>query len=93
MVKVKVRAFAFIREKLGWREKDLIFNGKTIEDLLKNLKTMNGETLFDLMVEKGEIKPNFLVLLNGKEISYLKGLKTKLRDEDTVFIFPPAGGG
>ncbi len=93
MVRVKIRAFALIREKLGWKERELEVKARTLEDLLKAVKTVNGKNLYELITDEGEIKSNFLVLLNGKEVGYLKGLKTRIKEGDAIFIFPPVSGG
>lgn len=92
-MKVKVMAFASIREKLGWREKEISFDGTEVGDLLKAIKTTDGRSLYEILCENEELKPNYLILLNGREIEYLNGLKTKIRDGDTIQVFPPAGGG
>ncbi len=34
-----------------------------------------------------------IVLVNGQNISYLKGKRTKLAPGDEVSLFPPAAGG
>jgi MoaD family protein len=36
---------------------------------------------------------NCIVLVNGQNISYLKGKKTKLGPGDEVSLFPPVAGG
>lgn len=33
------------------------------------------------------------VLVNSKNVEYLKGKKTKLKPDDAVSIYPPLGGG
>jgi molybdopterin converting factor small subunit len=40
-----------------------------------------------------EPKPNALILVNGKEISVLHGLETKLRNGDEVVLVPVVHGG
>jgi sulfur-carrier protein len=40
-----------------------------------------------------EPKPNALILVNGKEISVLKGLATKVKDGDEVVFVPVVHGG
>jgi molybdopterin synthase sulfur carrier subunit len=38
-------------------------------------------------------KPNALILVNGKEISVLNGLETKVKDGDQVVFVPVVHGG
>ena len=38
-------------------------------------------------------KPNALILVNGKEISILKGLDTKVKDGDELVFVPVVHGG
>lgn len=40
-----------------------------------------------------ELKTNALILVNGKEISVLDGLKTKLKDGDELVLVPVVHGG
>lgn len=48
-------------------------------------------SLLDEQLE--EPKPNALILVNGKEISVLNGLETKLKDGDEVVFVPVVHGG
>jgi molybdopterin synthase sulfur carrier subunit len=41
----------------------------------------------------GDPRPNALVLVNGREISVLDGLETKLKDGDEVVLIPFVHGG
>jgi molybdopterin synthase sulfur carrier subunit len=41
----------------------------------------------------GDPRPNTLVLVNGREISVLDGLETKLKDGDEVVLIPFVHGG
>ena len=59
---------------------------KTVEKLPK-LKP----SLIDL--ETGEPRRTMLVLVNGKEISVLNGLETRVKDEDEVIFIPVVHGG
>lgn len=59
---------------------------KTVEQLPK-LKS----SLID--PESGEPRRSMLVLVNGKEISVLNGLETRVNDEDEVVFVPVVHGG
>ncbi|ADD09347.1 ubiquitin-like small modifier protein 1 [Candidatus Aciduliprofundum boonei] len=81
----KVKFFATLREITGKREE--IIEGDNVGDVLKVLYEEYGEEF-----EK-ELKERSMILVNGKNIEHLEGLKTKVSEEDTISIFPPAGGG
>ncbi len=81
----KVKFFAALREITGKREE--IIEGYNVGDVLKVLYEEYGEEF-----EK-ELKERSMILVNGKNIEHLEGLKTKVSEEDTISIFPPAGGG
>ncbi len=62
---------------------------------LVNAATMHSLTLRrNLLDEQLEIpKPNALILVNGREISVLSGLQTKVKDGDEVVFVPVVHGG
>ncbi len=43
--------------------------------------------------ELGDPRPNTLIVVNGREISVLKGLETVLKDGDEVVFIPISHGG
>ena len=94
-MKIKVRFFTSLREITGKKEDEIqsprIF---TVEELLAHLSKKYGreftEYLYD---EKGNVQKYIQVLINGRSIKVFQGFETKLKEEDTVAIFPPVGGG
>jgi len=48
-------------------------------------------SLIDQQLE--DPRPNALILVNGKEISVLSGLETKLKDGDEIVLVPVVHGG
>ncbi|WP_297499021.1 MoaD/ThiS family protein [Thermococcus sp.] len=80
-----VKFFATLIEFTGKRRLE-IHGPKTVGELLDRLdETFPG---FKEQLEKG-----YIILVNGKNIEHLQGFDTPLSDDDTVSIFPPAGGG
>ena len=39
------------------------------------------------------LREGMVILVNGRNILFLEGLGTKLKQDDTVCLIPPAGGG
>jgi len=92
IVKIKVKIFATLRDSVGWKEKEYNVEAKDINDFLKEVV---GGKLYNIIMDKskGELNPQYKILLNGRDIDFLDGLKTKLKDQDLIAIFPPVGGG
>jgi molybdopterin converting factor small subunit len=75
-------------------------SGKSKFDLILE-KPTSLETAIERILEKtpslrqalGNRKSGMLVLLNGKEISVLDGLKTMIEDGDEVVFVPVTHGG
>ncbi len=82
---VKVKVFATLIDIVGKRMLELS-GPKTVKELLNELD--NRFPGFKKELEKG-----FIILVNGKNIEHLQGLETPINEDDTVSIFPPAGGG
>ncbi len=82
---VKVKLFATLIELTGRRRLEL--DGvENVGEILNRL-----DELFPGF--KKELEKGFIVLVNGKNVEHLNGLATPVSDDDTVSIFPPAGGG
>jgi molybdopterin synthase sulfur carrier subunit len=86
----RVKLFANFREVAGVREVEV--KASTVEELLKKLTDLYPK-LTDLIFEEGKVRSYVHVMVNGKNIRGLKGLKTEIGEEDTVAIFPPVSGG
>jgi len=93
MPRVKVKLFAAYSEAAGIRELEVdLPDSATVLDLARLLEekfpSLRGE-----LVEGDDISEEARVLVNGRNIEWLEGSKTRLRDGDTVAFFPPAAGG
>ncbi|KXB00111.1 hypothetical protein AKJ47_00005 [candidate division MSBL1 archaeon SCGC-AAA261G05] len=91
---VKVKFFASFREAVGEKGVEAK-SAENIEILLEKLVEQFGEKLEHQFYEQksGELRDSVNILVNGRGINLLEGLETPLKDNDTVAIFPPVGGG
>ena len=94
-MKITVKFFTSLREIAGRKEDEIQLQSIiTVEELLAQLSKKYGkeftEYLFD---EKGNMRTYIQILINGRSLNVLQGFETKLKEEDTVAIFPPVGGG
>ena len=64
---------------------------KAIEKLTEVTSSEFKRALVDSELE--DPRPNALILVNGKEISVLQGLETKVEDGDEIVLVPVSHGG
>lgn len=88
--KVVITVYGVLREKLGWRSKEVKFNGDKITfrellDIEPNLKS--------LILQSSNTVGEYIILLNGIHLQFKGGLNAVLENGDEVSIFPPGGGG
>jgi MoaD family protein len=67
----------------------------TVTDLLAQLSKKYGEPFKKAIYEpKGsDVKPNYIITINGYLLNQLKGLETKLKKGDHVTLLPIVSGG
>jgi molybdopterin converting factor small subunit len=73
----------------------LRLQGATVGDVIQALADLLPVDARRLLIDKelNDPRPNALILLNGKEISVLDGLKTRIDDGDEVTLIPVSHGG
>ena len=65
----------------------------TMLDFLQNVMKAYGGLADILSGDPPRHTSNFIILVNGREISVLSGLETKLQGSDEVAIIPVSHGG
>ncbi|TFH39916.1 MAG: molybdopterin converting factor subunit 1 [Chrysiogenales bacterium] len=81
-MKIRIKAFASVRELCGFDEKELtVSEGITVRELLRQMKK-NYRPL-------EELDGTLLFAVNEKYCA----VDTPLADEDVLAIFPPVSGG
>jgi len=97
-LRVSVRFFTSLREITGKKEETLEFSDDekvTVEGVIKRLAKRYGKEYVEYVYEGegGEVKGFLQFLVNGRSVSTLDALDTKLSDGDVLAIIPPVGGG
>jgi molybdopterin converting factor small subunit len=96
MVTVRVRSIALIRTLLGKEQTEVSLpEGATIGDVLTRL-TETGDPKLTLYLaepkEKSAHAP-LRIMVNGRDITVLRGRDTVVADGDDILIFIPIAGG
>ncbi|MEM3519090.1 MAG: ubiquitin-like small modifier protein 1 [Candidatus Hadarchaeales archaeon] len=92
---ITVRLFANFREAAGTGQLE-IPGAKTVGELLDILVEKFGENFSKLLYEEPgtkKLRTATNIFVNGQAIAVMNGLDTKLKDGDSVAIFPPVAGG
>lgn len=95
-MKVKVKFFAAVREITGKREDVLdLESDTTVETLLGYLFAKYGHKLKEYVFDPatGSPRNHLQFLVDGRNISTLKGFGTRLSEGSSFAIIPPVGGG
>jgi len=94
MPEVRVKPALTLTEKINGEIK---LRGETVGMILSEFVRKfrpELEELGALVGERGsKLHPSIIVLLNGRNIRFLKGENTKVREGDLIMILPPTGGG
>jgi len=96
VIKVKVHTILGLSEIIGQREIELSLSpGSTVESLLQHLVKTWGERLSSALFEPGnkQLFPHIRLMVNGRDMAFVNGMETVLKDGDEVLIFPPVSGG
>jgi len=86
---LNVTALLKVRELLGWSQKAVEFTGGTLDQLLKEISTIDGRTLYDIFVQNdGGISSDYLVWLNCRPVKQIHSLDIPLRSGDKIIAMP-----
>ena len=95
-MKAQVNFFAWFRDLAGGKTFEITLNGNdpTLKDLINAFKEQINEKIYkkiNLLLKNKT--PGLLIMVNGRNISFLNGLETKIKENDKIAIFPPGAGG
>lgn len=98
LISVKLHTILTIKKILGQGKIDFSLpDGSTVEDLLSILVERWGELSSHLSEPEGEDMPPHIrvtrIMVNGRDIAFLNGRETVLKDGDEVLVLPIVSGG
>ena len=91
-MKIKVRSIAGFGSILGKETEIELAEGARVEDLLEALCAAHSG-LSSLLFGEAGLKEDVNILVRGKNIESLQGVRTELAEGDEVSMFPAAIGG
>ena len=91
---MQVKFFAYLREYTKCKETDFSYQ-EDMYQLTHALCDKYGERLRMKMLSSDgeELGEEIIILVNGRHVAHLGGIKTKLLPTDVVSIFPVVAGG
>jgi len=77
------------------KQKTIEYQGKNVGDVISQFINDYKENLDEKLLSKNKKKLNsqMLILLNGKDVHYMKKYKTKVKDGDKIYLSAPLSGG
>ncbi len=77
------------------KKKKIEYQGKNVGDIIAQFIDEHKSQLDGKLLSKNKKKLNsqMLILLNGKDVHYMKKYKTNLKDGDKLYLSAPISGG
>lgn len=91
-MKIKIRQIIVPSQPI---EEEIRVNGSTIGDVIDALVSKYGKNFKEYVLnpKNGQLQHGVILTLNGQDVRRLKGLKTKIKDDDMVSFLLPISGG
>jgi sulfur-carrier protein len=96
MIRVKIYTILTLKKILGQREFEVsLLEGSTVKDILSWMIQTWGDALSLQLFypESDRLLPHIRLLVNGRDIQFLNGAATVLRDGDEFSMLPILTGG
>ncbi|MFX0034705.1 MAG: MoaD/ThiS family protein [Candidatus Hermodarchaeota archaeon] len=94
MAKVKLNLLNIFQLRIN--KKVIEYEGKTVGDILSKFINENRDKLDAELIntqKKNQFSEYVIILLNGRNIKYLKNYKTSLNDGDELYLSYALAGG
>lgn len=94
-LKVTVLFLGYMRDVAGRAEQAFEISEPTVGALIDRMTGELGEELRRTLINTstGKVNGSVVMALNGVDVEALDGLKTALKEGDSIAIFPPVAAG
>ncbi|WP_280768332.1 ubiquitin-like small modifier protein 1 [Salipaludibacillus daqingensis] len=90
----EIKVFATFREICDGKTIQVSYReGQSIDEILADVTNQFPDMEEELFTEEHQVRQHVHVFINGKNIIHLNGLKTEVKPEDQLALFPPVAGG
>lgn len=89
-----LKLFATLRDIAGAGTITIPFeDGITVRQMIENIRHVQPALAEAILDERGELTGLVHVMVHGRNIYWLDGLETTVREKDQVVLMPPSAGG
>ncbi len=93
-IKVEVKFLATIRAITGESSIELLCTDHdTAGTVMQILVEKYGKKFEQVITDGTDLKSSIKMIINGRDIEYLNGPDTQLKDGDVIVLIPPIAGG
>lgn len=93
MARIKVRLIGPLAQVAGGI-KELEIEAFVVKDAIQVLSEKLGEEFKNRVIkDSGELQNFIRLFLNERDVRFLNGVNTELKDGDTILLVPAIGGG
>jgi MoaD family protein len=96
VVNIVVRFLGTFQRFSGKKSINLTFENQiNVKDVIKKLIEIFPKKFNDELIDTDLncMRPNALIIINGKEVSALKGIETEVQDSSEIVLIPMVHGG
>ncbi|MEM2897168.1 MAG: MoaD/ThiS family protein [Candidatus Bathyarchaeia archaeon] len=96
-MKIRVKFLATMAELTGTSTEDIeLPTNASVKSALLFLAKRYGKNFYERMFEDSDpnkINRYIKLMINGRDVEFLDGLATRLKENDVLYIVPPIMGG
>jgi len=90
-----IKYFAYFRQDAGCKEESLFLAPISAIELLRKISDIHGQRLREKLLTptQDDIHPDVIFLIDGRNIDFLQGNDSLVKEDAVVSLFPRIAGG